>query len=264
MTLITSRQALDMLSAHAPRAWCKRLLSWEVFDTRLDVFAAEGTIIHFQPAARVLEHADLTFKPTAAALDALAGEDDEVRLPIMRAAAAKNAWDPIETIAEDWQGRSDEPLPFGLIPPATIDWELGTLSAQLSDGIVPTEWLAHVEETFESGPYESLLVNFTGLSFDLARIEMLAPAAIAPETDSKQQAPTPRPKGRPPKWDWEGAMAHIASLANAPDGLPTDAGAQAQIARLITDWFVQETSQAPAESEVRKRAATILGALTRR
>lgn len=67
--------------------------------------------------------------------------------------------------------------------------------------------------------------------------------------------------GRPPKYDWEGALIHIAALANLPDGLPTGPGAQAEIARRIADWFASAAGECPADSEIRRRASRIMQAL---
>ena len=70
----------------------------------------------------------------------------------------------------------------------------------------------------------------------------------------------PRNKGgRPPKWDWEGALIHIAAVANKPDGLSSGRGAQAKIAEMIRDWFIQTTGDSPADSEIRKRAKLVIG-----
>src|SRR3546814_8519978 len=46
--------------------------------------------------------------------------------------------------------------------------------------------------------------------------------------------------GRPPTWDWEGALIHVTAIANTPDGLPSERGAQARIEELIHDWRSEE------------------------
>lgn len=71
-------------------------------------------------------------------------------------------------------------------------------------------------------------------------------------TNSKNQG------GRPPTHDWEGAIVHITMLANTPDGLPEGQGAQAKIEGFMRDWFIQETGDAPSESEIRKRARRVI------
>ena len=89
---------------------------------------------------------------------------------------------------------------------------------------------------------------------------MLLPSSSLGETIGflTAQPERRRPVGRPPKWDWEGAMANVVSKAQHPDGLPTGPGAQARIEGLITDWFMAEVQDAPASSQVRQRAAKIM------
>ena len=70
-------------------------------------------------------------------------------------------------------------------------------------------------------------------------------------------------RGRPSKWDWEGALAHVVSIAQRPDGLPTGDGAQSKIETLIADWFVSETGNSPATSQIRQRARTIMQLVTK-
>jgi len=60
------------------------------------------------------------------------------------------------------------------------------------------------------------------------------------------------------KWDWEGAIAHVAAVANRPDGLPEGPGAQAKIEEIIMNWFIDSTGDAPTASEVRRRASKVM------
>lgn len=68
----------------------------------------------------------------------------------------------------------------------------------------------------------------------------------------------PRRGGRPPTWDWEGAMIEIVQLANRPDGLPEK---QADLERHLAEWFARRTGSHPVESEIRKRVARIYQAI---
>ena len=71
-------------------------------------------------------------------------------------------------------------------------------------------------------------------------------------------------RGRPAKWDWEGAIAHIVAIANQPDGLEGLANReirQADIEKAISGWFHERFDAAPVTSEVRKRASLIMAAL---
>jgi hypothetical protein len=56
--------------------------------------------------------------------------------------------------------------------------------------------------------------------------------------------------GRPPRWDWEGALIEVMRVANTPDGLPSGRGAQAEIERIMRDWFVASSDEAPSTSDM--------------
>jgi len=68
--------------------------------------------------------------------------------------------------------------------------------------------------------------------------------------------------GRPSVWDWESALIHLIVQANSLDGLPMDHGGQAQIEKIISEWFMQTTGNSPAESEIRKRASAVMKAIS--
>jgi hypothetical protein len=57
-------------------------------------------------------------------------------------------------------------------------------------------------------------------------------------------------------------MAVIA-VAQEPDGLPTGHGAQARIEEMIAAWFMDQSGECPASSQVRQRAAKIMRMLAR-
>jgi len=101
--------------------------------------------------------------------------------------------------------------------------------------------------------------------FSVRGIEILPPPAKsdAPAEADPQPQAIEHNRGRPPKWDWEGALAHVVAVANTPDGLETGPGAQAAIERLIADWFTRASNDAsaPSESEIRKRASRIMKAI---
>ena len=62
-----------------------------------------------------------------------------------------------------------------------------------------------------------------------------------------------RAKGRPgrkEKWDWDGAAAHLFKIAKTPVGLPTN---QAEVERILKDWFMKTTGDYPAESTIREK-----------
>jgi hypothetical protein len=73
-------------------------------------------------------------------------------------------------------------------------------------------------------------------------------AAGSPEEEPAKQSN----RGRKPTWDWGGAVAHLLSVANTPDGLPE---VQADIERLVADWFRQTVDDEPVESAIRKHVS---------
>ncbi len=81
---------------------------------------------------------------------------------------------------------------------------------------------------------------------DLAVTDETKP--VAPESPEDESTK----RGRKPIWDWEGAFAHLLWVANCPDGLPR---VQADIERLVADWFRQTVDNEPAESAIRKRVS---------
>lgn len=56
--------------------------------------------------------------------------------------------------------------------------------------------------------------------------------------------------GRPQKWDWEGALIELSRL-DAVDGTENKSGAD--LAQHLSAWFVAQTGDTPADSEIRKR-----------
>jgi hypothetical protein len=67
--------------------------------------------------------------------------------------------------------------------------------------------------------------------------------------------------GRPRKWDWDGALTHLLTVAQHPDGLPTGPGAQAHIEKLIAEWFIASSGSSPTTSQVRTCAQRVMQAL---
>jgi hypothetical protein len=109
--------------------------------------------------------------------------------------------------------------------------------------------------------FSDVTLTVLGLQFD--RKALLSSFGEEPQpTETPAIAVGSNGGGRPRKYDWEGAMIHMAALANHPDGLPTGPGAQAKIARRIADWFESGGGDCPADSEIRRRASRIVQALT--
>ena len=233
------------------------------FDGELDVYARSG---------KVQAHTTV-FEFTLQLYDA-AGEFTG---PKMDAAIREN-YDPefaVKLIGRDRMDRvDDEPQAWDETGPpmnvdtgfflyaADIDFEAGTLATDyidiggtFGDAIFPSEELFGTE--FKKPEYEAEL---RGLCFVKSQIELLLPTTLMAGTSALQPdlLDWRRSTGRPPRWDWEGALAHIVSLAQHPDGLPTGSGAQARVEEMIAEWFTEEAGDAPSESQIRQRASKVM------
>jgi hypothetical protein len=89
-----------------------------------------------------------------------------------------------------------------------------------------------------------------------------------PPSIGKYAKPIAKAGGAPRKWDWDGALVHLAVLAhNNPDGLFRDDGGdpnQSDIARHLRAWFIEACDDAPESSQLRdygRRFVTELNAM---
>lgn len=260
---ITSTQALDMLSAHAPRAWCKRLLQWQVFNEGLILYASSGIVIERLPLYRVIEAAKDDEGAESQQL-VRSHWGDEVA---DRITGREKAWDPIEVRRDEWDQELRD-VPFGLlIYSETVDLEAGVVETQLTPKHLESFFLEGGEDMLLTHAEGELEIRLSGLSFPLSTIEMLAPGGVAPPSIKDEGIVTLHPRqggpGRKPKWDWEGAIASVVAAANTPDGLPEGHGAQAEIERMILSYFEKLEGESPCISETRKRATRVMEALAR-
>lgn len=150
--LVTSKAALDRLATCAPRAWCKRMLNWEVFWGSLNLYARDGSVRLRWPAYEILResgwisapHDELT-QEQLTKINAL--ERDEDVEALVRAVASPRL-DQVDWDCAHW-GIADGPLPIGVIVAQTrLDWEAGDLIAEITSGLLANEWFASAEEVF--------------------------------------------------------------------------------------------------------------------
>jgi hypothetical protein len=171
-----------------------------------------------------------------------------------------------QNIVEGWEsvGSID---PGFIMFASNIDWDSGIIEVEWIDddnlaneNLFPSQDYAGSE--FEKADYE---IRFEGLKFDASRIELLWPNATfdVSKEPSLKGGRNRQSIGRPTKWSWDGVMAYVVSQAQTPDGLPTGAGAQARIEEMISGWFLLESGDSPAPSQVRQRAALIMKTLER-
>ena len=262
MKLISSREALSFLSQAAPRPWVQRLLRWMVFDEGLSAYSRRGRVQAYGSVANyTLQLFDKAGELSGPEMDKAIREEysEEIAAKLI----GKDRYSRCDEEPYIWD-ESEEPklLDIGFFLYASeIDWEAGILIAEflpngeLLDIFFPdSEFLG---SELERPDYE---VKIEGLSFEFSKIEMLLPSMELGQTIGFTPTQHDRRKsvGRPQKWDWEGAMAYVISLAHHPDGLPTGPGAQAGIEGLISEWFMQEAQDTPSPSQVRQRAAKII------
>lgn len=262
---LSSSIALDMLQTCAPRAWCKRMLCWEIFSGGLDLFARDGEITRRHSAYQILEDAGIKYEDRATLNDEAIlalGQDTEGADTLRKAAASQTPYQLIPVNVDHWSIH-DGPLPNALIIALEyLDFDTETLNGDYN-GWLPNDWMES-SEVFEVQGQEDILVSLVGLSFETAKIEMLVPSASVPATSRQHNDTKDRTFSRSSKWDWEGAMANIVAEANRnPDGLPEGFGALASIEKMLATWFLNSTGKSPAESEVRRRAHRIMEALKR-
>ncbi|WP_226017109.1 hypothetical protein [Novosphingobium sp. FKTRR1] len=111
---------------------------------------------------------------------------------------------------------------------ADIDWIAGDFSFEDNDAGV-----------YATGSANSVKFDRSGL----------------PAIDRLTSKPPSNPSGAPRKWDWDGALLHLAALAHgSPDGLFRDDGKdpnQSDIARHLRAWFIDTHGDAPETSQLR-------------
>jgi hypothetical protein len=244
------------------------MLRWMIFDQELIAYFTTGKVQpHAIVAQFVADSVQKAKETSGPKLDAAIREDFAPEFAAKL--VGKSLHDRVDDEPYEW-GESEEPRavdPGFFVYATEIDWDKGTLWADwIPDERSRFEFLFPDEEVlgteFEMADFEAL---FTGMRFQLNQIEMLLPNFQMPSSNVvlTDRADRTRSIGRPPKWDWEGALAFIVLQAQLPDGLPTGPGAQARIEEMISGWFSTEAGDTPAPSQVRQRAAAIIRSLER-
>lgn len=266
MRLISSRDAVDFLAHAAPRPWVQRLLRWMAFDEGLAAYSRKGTVQAYCSVADVTrELIEKAGELSGTRMDAVIREEFDEEL-----AAKLVGKDPFSRFDDEpvsWD-EAGEPMQLDIgffLFASEIDFDEGVLTASYlpNDGDLREVFFYQSDllaSQFERADFEA---HIQGLSFEFRSIEMLLPSL---ELTSKPNSRTMQPEwrkqvGRPPKWDWEGALAHVVAQAQTPDGLPTGQGAQARIEEMISGWFIDQTGESPAASLVRSRASKVIRTL---
>jgi hypothetical protein len=262
LELISAHEALEFLGKSAPRPWVKRMLLWMICTRELAPYFLGGKSI-----AKCLA-LGAVFQDVGSDVSAeIARTTVESRFSPKLADLIRRAGDRgyVKYITHEWGESDDGPQivsPGYFLRADNIDWKNGIVQVEVPMWDNVEQNYFNEEEDlltseFDKADYKITLV---GLSFDREAIEMLQPnvdigPAAAGQTESRARI------GRPRTWDWDGATTYLLSVAQTPDGLPTGPGAQAQIERLISEWFTNDTGDAPAASQIRQHATKIMRAL---
>jgi hypothetical protein len=261
MELISSKDTLDFLAKSAPRPWIKKMLLWMIYEDELKAYFREGRIVPKLSLAMFLLRRLGNFPPKEERASVIGANFDE------KLAARLNDLDEMDDVEDDpteWTV-NDEPHQVScgfFVYASNIDWDAGALEAEL-DSFMDLDsemfWDAedHLGSEFERPTFS---VSLKGLCFERDAIEMLQPG-VELAAEKREPVEVRARTGRPRLWDWDGATMNLLKLAQHPDGLPTGPGAQAQIERIISEWFAENTGNTPSASQVRHHAAQIMQAI---
>ncbi len=260
--LVPSSEVLSFLSKSAPRAWIKRMLFGMICNSELVPYFQSGKSIAKSMALYLMINAI----PEGGTL-----EDVQKNLEahfdgeILDKLKASKSEDYLEEVASEWDADNDGPRPVSLgffLYSTHLDWEKGEMHVELDDLSGYDRGYFADEDDLLGSSFDkpSFDLKFFGLYFERNAIELLQPSFEFERQSTRSSIPVTR-LGRPRTWDWDGATTHLISIAQTPDGLPTGAGAQAHIERIIADWFVSNSGDAPSDSQVRKHAAKVVRAI---
>jgi len=237
-----------MLQTVAPRPWAKRMLAWHVFETTGILEFTSGTLTEKLTAHDFLE------------LTTLDPDGDD---PTVLRAKAALPWEGI-IIVEPRTPEFPFPLPIEAISQIDFfDWEAGVARGSMQHTtIIAPDFFEELK-----GQYQKSWIDFdlSGLSFTLSMIEMLAPSAPPPPNDLFTATPLKSDTraggpGRRRTHDWDGALLFLIGEAErnaiAPD--PDAHGAQADVAKLMADWFAEQGAPIPANSQLQAKAKLVL------
>ncbi|MFM9979220.1 MAG: hypothetical protein ACKVOP_14395 [Sphingomonadaceae bacterium] len=227
------------------------MLAWHMMETTGAIQFSAGVIKESMAAWDILEWAeemkDRDYGPEPEVLE-----------------AARNL-KPFEDVVIDErrvEGALDFPVEVSL-QLDHFDWEAGTAKGSLQHAVMFWEE-AFGDDLARQHKKSWLDVDLQGLTFELQVIEMLAPNAPAPSADLLARA-VEGPKrqagpGRRRLHDWDGAFLHLIGEAErnaiAPD--PDAHGAQADIAKMIADWFADQGATIPSNSQLQSTAKRVL------
>jgi hypothetical protein len=261
--LISAWDAVEFLSKSAPRPWVKRMLVWMICNYELIPYFTKGqSIARCYALGAILQGLDRGVSIDRARASVKERFSPELAEKILQSGER----DYVDYLTYSWDEGNEGPRevsPGYFLRASNVTWVTGVLEAEIGWIGPPIEKSYFLEEEdlltseFDDADYK---ITLTGLCFDRETIELLQPnVELTPVAVGHVE--TRSRLGRPRTWDWDGAMTYLLTIAQTPDGLPTGPGAQAQIERLVGEWFTNQTGDAPAPSQVRQHAAKIMRAL---
>lgn len=264
MRLIKSKDTVEFLSQSAPRPWVCRMLCWMVVDGQIEAYFEKGSI---QPSGSafqfLLPHRKEAGEYSGEKMDEILKREYEPEMAEKLVGKREN--DKVFDEPIVWEGE-DGPfiLDIGfMLFSSAIDWDAGTLRCDWipDDRDIREIWFPTSELLYSEFEHPEYAADFSGIAFELNRIEMLLPSVSTNNLRTETHDAIKRSAhiGRPRKWDWEGALAAIIAEAQTPDGLPTGHGAQAKIETMIAEWFEASAGGSPSISQIRQRASKVIG-----
>lgn len=257
---LETSKAIDYLSASAPRAWVKTMLQGMLCSGQIRALAQKGKVEANYFIPTLLSNAATPEKSHEYVIQNL---NEFFPVGLARAIADSKSGRVTQNIFE-WGE------PFGaavqvqrglFIYAEDIDLEQGTLRSFFDSGDLNERFFYGDETTMlhPNYPGARIICEIEHLLINADVLEMLQPNIHLPDAGAVEVAAAKT--GRPRKWNWDDALAHMVSLANKPDGLSTGPGAQAQIERLMAEWFQRTAGDVPADSQIRLYAAKVMAAL---
>jgi len=133
-----------------------------------------------------------------------------------------------------------------------IEWDLNIIQIDVTDtsrmNDLPKDW---------RGSY--IVFKFEGVSLDLGEVEECA-MVLGPSVDAT--AGGEKRLGRPPAYDWEGALISLIARANRPDGLLDQS--QSDLEKLIRDYLDPGDTGSPGETAIKDRARKVMDSIGRK
>lgn len=266
MQLISSKDTVSFLSNAAPRPWVKLMLLWCIFNEGLLPYFTKGRIAGTSTKVAILHYKNISIEGLKNN-QAIQKVGEVFSQEIARRIVNASDFETIEDEAIEWDS-FEEPHSVGsgfFIFADLVNWESGTIIGDIFKGFGNLQdhlFWDEEEHLVSNFPEDQFNFHLEGLCFEKSAIEMMLPVYNLELQDTPRSKPVKSGRiGRPRKWDWDGAMAYIVSVAQHPDGLPTGDGAQAKIENMISDWFVSQTGDSPATSQIRQRASVIIASI---